>query len=273
MYLSGSKANGWQLNPFKWNWQIGGWGGSPTFGALFDGIKSGMAIGGQLETSYNSFAKQIENKRYAAFLNSQITEEHHVYTCSINDYYTDTEGTIKWFYGSEDRKGWTNIGGGLGSDVLVIGNYKRGFWKAIWHSDLMRNLVIDRITLRLDGNVVPLLGVGMDIELQIMTRGPQAGFSITNSVSQRIGIEGDLGWEFGFSRFNGPPERMFRNTVLGNYYELDEGSLVGVSAYMSFDGNKISWYGASGGFGLTIGASGGYGVTRMGLNDYPSLYP
>lgn len=197
-----------------------------------------------------------------------------------DDFYLDeATGEIQWIPGSEDWSdyGYIHLGGGLmdGVDVKASRIHKRGFWKSIWYSDFARNLVPDRLSLKLDYNVAVVLGFGQDLEGHLMTRGPGSGFFLTNSVAQRAGVHGDVGVEIGIYRYNGAPEEMTRKTVEGKYIELDGGAVVQGAIQIGLDSGSpygISWYGASGGVGFTIGASGGYGVTRMGFNQYPDLY-
>lgn len=57
------------------------------------------------------------------------------------------------------------------------------------------NIIPDRISVSVEGNTVPLIGAGCDIEINWILKGENASLlpSVSHSLSQRVGIEGDAG--------------------------------------------------------------------------------
>jgi len=130
----------------------------------------------------------------------------------------------------------------------------------LWNSDFMRSKIPDRITLGVpDLSVAVGLGANFSHEINIITRGHEAGIFRTTTIGQRAGLEGDAGLSLGVSSYNGPVSELTRSTVAGTSYDLDGGLGIGgnINVALNPDNNKISWIGVKASLGMTIGLSVG----------------
>jgi len=126
----------------------------------------------------------------------------------------------------------------------------------------------DRVSVSIEGNSVPFIGAGGDIEINWILKGENAGLipSVSHSLSQRAGIEVDAGIQLNLYWYlgEGAPTH---ESIEGKYKDFDGGWGIGVHASVGYgpDGNK-AWFGVGSGWGMTLGASVGEGETLLLLN-------
>ncbi len=138
-----------------------------------------------------------------------------------------------------------------------------------WDSDPMRGLVHDNLTIEI--NVGAALGDGMTAQytLNLLTRGPQPGLFVTQTLQDSNGGASSYGISFGQYYFDGPINEMTRSSVEGRTDTYAAGCHLGggsVSLGYNNDG-KVVWSGVSGGIGKTIGVMKSAGETAIILGD------
>lgn len=135
----------------------------------------------------------------------------------------------------------------------------------IWNSDIARVIVPDLIGFGINTNYSLGVGVGFNIQGNILTRGETPGVYLTGGYTIRAG------WELGLSAskikgsFRGNPRESSINSLLGKGGDISGGAgLVSASAWTSLDDRgKVNWLGSSVGIGMGFGGSVGYGVTTL----------
>jgi hypothetical protein len=125
MYISGSKANGWQLNPAKWNWSRS-WNSANTYGALWSGAQFGWSLGKSLEGGSGGAPDNMPEIDPAGMGEMQRLE----YLCSgyggmsdkmtYAEYYeSNITGNFYRMPKHTEMPNSTYLGGGIGRDLWV----------------------------------------------------------------------------------------------------------------------------------------------------------
>jgi len=137
--------------------------------------------------------------------------------------------------------------------------------KRIWYSEYMRTKIPDLITLSIDWSAVPVFGIGLSFQLNLLTRGREPGVFFTNTPSLRKYFEVDAGFNIGVARYMGNPYDIERSSVTGKIQDVNAGYIFGVNVWRGFDNDgMVNWYGVKAGVGTTFGLSYGEGNTSFG---------
>jgi len=161
-------------------------------------------------------------------------------------------------------------------DMKVISGYAQGpnsgditgVFSNIWNSDFVRNYIPDLISLSGDFTSVPGFGGGATIQLNLLTRGPDAGLFFTNSKVIGGGVGVDYSLNLGIGQFTGPVNNITRNSLLGNGFNVGAGDGVGGNIWGSISNdNSLRWIGGKAGLGYTYGVIVSSTTTYMGLPD------
>ncbi|HZY37447.1 MAG TPA: RHS repeat-associated core domain-containing protein [Mucilaginibacter sp.] len=151
-------------------------------------------------------------------------------------------------------------------NVPDAGEDGEGLLEALWNSPLARFIVPDDIGLHLSATLVPTVGGRYSINLDLLTRGKDAGFHLSHTLSGRAGEEGGIELSLSKGWYNGNGQDATYNTLTG--WGVDADSSIGplpISAggWASFDpaSGHVNWVGSSVGFNYGVGGSGGVGYT------------
>jgi len=134
----------------------------------------------------------------------------------------------------------------------------------IWNSNYFRNFIVhDKYSVSTQMGIALVKGISVNLELNLVTRGPEAGLFFTSSKLNRTGLMVDIGLiNVSTGNFNGPVSEITRKSYLGPCYDWDGGYIYGGSIWTSRTSEGlVNWYGLTVGYGLTIGLTRGKGET------------
>jgi len=177
------------------------------------------------------------------------------------------------------NKSWEkvdDIDGGAG--IHLHGVYSSSFnevssntgsiFSQIWNSELVRAIVPDNINLGGGFNIVVGYGGGVNWSINLLTRGPDAGFHSTITPTQRFGFDGGFSLTLGFNSFHGEVDAITANSLYGRTNDYSAGFGAYSAGYTWSPGSVWTGYN----FGLSLGvenlliptSSYGYGNTSHG---------
>ncbi|MBB6129404.1 DUF6443 domain-containing protein [Mucilaginibacter lappiensis] len=135
-----------------------------------------------------------------------------------------------------------------------------------WNSDWARYMINDELGIHVSATLVPTVGAGYSYNLDLITRGKDAGFHMSHTLSGRAGEEAGISAAVVHGNYNGPVSDITYKSQGGWGADLNlavgPGNIGGWASF-STDGGKLktTWTGTSMGIGLGIGGSGGVGYT------------
>ena len=168
---------------------------------------------------------------------------------------------------------WTS--GVLGDDDFTIhsystngggsqGNGNESLWSQIWNSPIVRYYIPDDIGIHFSATLVPTVGGRYSFNIDLLTRGKNAGFHLSQSLSGRVGEEAGFTIDYVQGWYLGSAQKATYKSLTGWGADADvELGPVNAGLWSSIDGNtfKPTWIGSSVGTGFGIGGSGGVDYT------------
>lgn len=120
------------------------------------------------------------------------------------------------------------------------------------------------VGIHLSATLVPTVGAGYSYNFDLLTRGKDAGFHMSQSLSLRVGEEAGVGVSLVSGNYQGRGQDATFNSLIGWGADIN-GALgpVNIGAWGSIDTTlkRASWLGTSIGTGWGIGGSGGVSYT------------
>jgi hypothetical protein len=150
------------------------------------------------------------------------------------------------------------------SDFWVGQGMGESIWSDIWNSPIARALVPDEIGVQGSITLVPNVGGGNSFNVLVLTRGKDAGFHMSQSLSARAGEEGGIGINATQGWFLGAGQNATYNSLTGLGADINGALGPGnVGIWTSLDSKSLAptWIGTSAGTGWSVGGSGGVSYT------------
>lgn len=158
----------------------------------------------------------------------------------------------------------------MGDDALYsyrsFKNAIAGPLHSAWNSDFARGIINDDIGVHVGATLVPTVGAGYSYNVDWITRGPDLGLHMSQSLSVRAGEEAGVSAMFVHGNYNGPVSEINYGSQGGWGGDVN-GELGPVSIggwrSVSLEGGQIKtlWTGTSLGTGFGLGGSGGVSYT------------
>ncbi|XHR98263.1 RHS repeat domain-containing protein [Mucilaginibacter sp. UC70_90] len=132
-----------------------------------------------------------------------------------------------------------------------------------WNSDFGRWVINDDMGIHLSGVLVPTVGGSYSLNLDLITRGKDAGLYFSHSVSARVGEEGGLSLNLVRGNYQGEVRDITVGSLFGWGADVNASFVVGMGKWASYDevAHKATWFGSSISFGPSVGGSGGVSYT------------
>ncbi|NJN25210.1 MAG: hypothetical protein HC819_04135 [Cyclobacteriaceae bacterium] len=136
----------------------------------------------------------------------------------------------------------------------------------LWNNDIFRQYVVpDKINISLNLSSTFVIGTGMEYTLNLLTRGPDAGFHLTRTESIQWGGEIDWGLNFGTGNYLGEVKDIYASSLKDKSIFVGFNALFGYKDSFGLDsfGDRIWQNQEVGVIGLSGGFSTGTGKTFL----------
>jgi len=142
------------------------------------------------------------------------------------------------------------------------GGDAESLWSQLWNSPVARYFIPDDIGLHFSATLVPSVGGRYSFNIDLLTRGGDAGFHLSQSLSARAGSEGGLSVDIIQGWYNGQGQDATYSSLTGWGADINgEVGPVNAGVWGSYSNGHVSWLGTSAGTGWGVGTSAGVGYT------------